>query len=265
MWGKTRAAIGTGYGMPRSVLTSVYTRSLHPETLMGAPYIQRSRSSVSGGKRLVKGSAAAKKRMAYLRSLRGKGSYNKAALRGGDIKFDTWGIDDKLVQNIVDSVGAQATKALEQLALKTGADVIELLVNPEKALSLAERLLPKSWFKKLKNLFGIKDPEEEKLEQMKKDLEKLKMLDPATYEKVVEALRKRQQQSTLQNLTDNILGPGTTPTPSGPRGTPILPIPDKPLPTPPGKPSMWWDDIMVDDKPSYDETPVVAPVRKPRH
>lgn len=56
--------------------------SLHPEYWDAPPYAQPEAKTVRGSG-LIKGSKEAKKRMAYLRSLRGKGSYNKAALKGG--------------------------------------------------------------------------------------------------------------------------------------------------------------------------------------
>ena len=56
---------------------------LHPEYWEAPPYAQATPAKTMRGSGLIKGSKEAKARMAYLRSLRGKGSYNKAALKGG--------------------------------------------------------------------------------------------------------------------------------------------------------------------------------------
>lgn len=144
----TQAAINKGWGM--SWPGSLTRRSIHPEYLFDGPYGTVPTRHASRGGALIKGSAAAKAHMAYLRSLRrgGKrnttrgGSYNMAALLGGD------------------EVNSSMAAAIQRM-LNSGKSLIEQKAkdkmkyyedNPEQALQQA-LTYGKKYAPKVKNLF----------------------------------------------------------------------------------------------------------------
>ena len=160
-WSLSRAAIATGYGketfMPRRA-------AIHPELLMMPPYAQRVRSSTTKGGKLIKGSAAAKKRMAYLRSLRGKGSYNNAALMGYGVEDELKKEFDKnkdLYTDILGALGKEGIAALNRLAIKAGESVISILMDDTKLHKYLRKLYPRRIVQWFKRKFHIGEPTEE--------------------------------------------------------------------------------------------------------
>lgn len=144
LWSSTRAAVNQGYGMD-----SFYLKKVHPELLMAPPYSQdfdlTKRRRYPRGGSVVKGSAEAKARMAFLRSLRGKRkkggrcmrggkSYNTAALRGGD---GFW-------SDLFASLSGTAMNAIKKIALDANVSITELLADPQKLLEKVKEYAPKA-------------------------------------------------------------------------------------------------------------------------
>lgn len=241
LWSKTRAAVNTGYGAVSGGMSGVnfgrigmpnpfykplplgsggYELDIHPEYLEKAPYSQDPppRNRVPRGSGVVKGSAEAKAKMAYLRSLRGKGcsrkkmkggkSYTGAALRGGDMSW---------VQPLIESLGGTAMNAIKKVALETGASLTELFANPTQLISKLMEFAPKvaSTVKKLLGLFGkstsstesssytpapapapAPEPSSSIVSRKKEYLRMLKEYDPELYEQKRQQVLRRQSQTT---------------------------------------------------------------------
>lgn len=225
LWSKTTTAVNTGYGMDfgRIGMPNPFYKPqpmVHPELLMEPPYAEkepllRNRHRTVGGGSLVKGSDEAKKRMAYLRSLRKKKGgariCGKRHIRGGD----------SIATEILQNIGTGAKEALTDLALQTGVSVGELLSNPRELIATLAVYAP-SAVKSIKNFFGIgnnddSDDEEEeeeeedmatrrkrlRLKQMKKEkqmLQYLKYNHPEVYKKEIQRLK----QSRIDALTKKL-------------------------------------------------------------
>ena len=232
LWSKTRAAVNTGYGavnggmigtnfgrigMPNPFYTPLplgsggYELDVHPEYLEKAPYSQDppTRNRFPRGSGVVKGSAEAKARMAYLRSLRGKGtkrkmkggkSYTGAALRGGDMSW---------VKPLLESLSGTAMNAVKKVALETGASLTELFANPSQLISKLMEFAPKaaSTVKKLLGLFGksktsiepstpAPEPSPSAAARRREYLRMLKKFDPELYEQKYQQVLQRQSKTT---------------------------------------------------------------------
>ena len=236
LWSKTRAAVNTGYGAVSGGMSGVnfgrigmpnpfykplplgsggYELDIHPEYLEKAPYSQDppTRNRFTRGSGIVKGSAEAKAKMAYLRSLRGKGcsrkkikggkSYTSAALHGGDMSW---------VKPLIESLSGTAMNAVKKVALETGASLTELFANPSQLISKLMEFAPKaaSTVKKMLGLFGkstssselspytptsVPEPSSPAVSRKKEYLRMLKEFDPELYE------QKRQQVLQRQSIT----------------------------------------------------------------
>lgn len=239
LWSSTRAAVNTGYGMNKSfkllncgmpnpaykkttplgyklyseipyevaekILPSQVFESLkvHPELLEEPPYAQKNdlhKMSTRGGS-LIKGSAEAKARMAYLRSLRGRGrgqgrcgrlrggkSYNKAALRGGESFFGP----------LLESLGGTAMNAIKQLALETGASLTQLLSDPKALISNLMSFAPAA-ARAVKRWFSGESDEDKKAKKRKEYLKMLRKYDPELFEKKrKEAMKRKKEQERLR-------------------------------------------------------------------
>lgn len=167
---RTRAAINKGYGFdPR----------IYDDYLL-QPYIMRGMTGrmkkSRGGKAMFrKGSPEAKKHMAYLRSLRGKGSYTDAALEGygsyTNAALEGYGIADVLTP-LTEQFGDGITNLVKVLADKVGTTLKDLATNPDKLLAAINQYAP-SIFSKVKNLFNKLFRRKKRLPS-KKELEALK-------------------------------------------------------------------------------------------
>lgn len=148
---RTRAAINKGYGFdPR--LCDEY---LIPPPMMWATSGRMKKSR--GGKAMFrKGSPEAKKHMAYLRSLRGKGSYTDAALEGygsyTNAALEGYGLVDVLTP-LTEQFGDGITNLVKALAVKLGTTLSDLATNPDKLLAAINEYAP-SIFSKVKNFFN---------------------------------------------------------------------------------------------------------------
>lgn len=227
LWSKTSTAVNTGYGMDfgRIGMPNPFYKPqpmVHPELLMEPPYAEkepllRNRHRTVGGGSLVKGSEEAKKRMAYLRSLRKKKKggmriCGKKHIRGGD----------SMVGEILGNLGTGAKEALTNLALETGVSIGELLSNPRDLIATLAVYAP-SAVKSVKNFFGIgkkddsddEDEEEEEEEDMatrrrrlrqkqmmkeKKILQYLKYNQPEAYKKEVQRLKQARIDALTKKL-----------------------------------------------------------------
>lgn len=150
MWSKTKAAINKGYGIPmnKNLTLSRRLRELHPELFdEDSNYFSRNQwpkrhmvIAKRGGKALIKGSPEAKRRMAYLRSLRGKGSYTNAALEG---------YGGEVLSTLYDQFGDGMNHLLSALAERLGTSINNLAQNPDVLLSAISTHAP-SIFTKIK-------------------------------------------------------------------------------------------------------------------
>lgn len=230
LWSRTSTAVNTGYGMNFGRLPDPYYKprpwgipGIHPELLMEPPYAQKThKMETRGGSSLVKGSAAAKARMAYLRSLRGKKSgkgalrggksYNSAALRGGADSLGNFA-------DILSGLKGDALNAVKELAVETGSSITDLIRHPKDLVS------------KIKGFFHIggkgKKKENEaasKAAKLKVYLQYLKENDPEQYERVKASYLKQKREKMERELgiynepsvtmdEDTIPAPAPTPAP----------------------------------------------------
>lgn len=149
---RTRAAINKGYGFdPRSFADFLIPPPSRSQVIMG-----RTKKSRGGKAMFRKGSPEAKKHMAYLRSLRGKGSYTDAALEGygsyTNAALEGYGIADVLTP-LTEQFGDGITNLVKVLADKVGTTLSDLATNPDKLLAAINQYAP-SIFSKVKNLFN---------------------------------------------------------------------------------------------------------------
>lgn len=133
-WGRTRAAINTGYGY------SPVLRSLSAPTRLTSKV---STSRTRGGKTLTK-----RQRELQARKLL-QGGF---AFPGGEF-----------VKSLLLSLSGTAKNALKQVMLETGASITELLSDPKRLILMVKNIAPKvvntfvrifglkKWFKKHKN------------------------------------------------------------------------------------------------------------------
>lgn len=148
---RTRAAINKGYGFdPR-----FYDEYLNPPHVMWATTGRMKKTR--GGKAMFrKGSPEAKKHMAYLRSLRGKGSYTDAALEGygsyTNAALEGYGLVDVLTP-LSEQFGDGIINLVKVLADKVGTTLSDLATNPDKLLAAINEYAP-SIFSKVKNFFN---------------------------------------------------------------------------------------------------------------
>ncbi len=148
---RTRAAINKGYGFDPRLYADFFKL---PRRTLGIPgLLNKSR----GGKAMFKkGSPEAKKHMAYLRSLRGKGSYTDAALEGygsyTNAALEGYGIADVLTP-LTEQFGDGITNLVKVLADKVGTTLSDLATNPDKLLAAINQYAP-SIFSKVKNFFN---------------------------------------------------------------------------------------------------------------
>ena len=131
---RTRAAINKGYGFdPRSFADFLIPPPSRSQVIMG-----RTKKSRGGKAMFRKGSPEAKKHMAYLRSLRGKGSYTDAALEGygsyTNAALEGYGIADVLTP-LTEQFGDGITNLVKVLADKVGTTLSDLATNPDKLLA----------------------------------------------------------------------------------------------------------------------------------
>ena len=148
---RTRAAINKGYGFDPRLIDDY----LIPPPMMWATTGRMKKSR--GGKAMFrKGSPEAKKHMAYLRSLRGKGSYTDAALEGygsyTNAALEGYGLVDVLTP-LTEQFGDGITNLVKALAVKLGTTLSDLATNPDKLLAAINEYAP-SIFSKVKNFFN---------------------------------------------------------------------------------------------------------------
>lgn len=148
---RTRAAINKGYGFDPRLYDDFLIPPLRTRGMPGL--MKKSR----GGKAMFrKGSPEAKKHMAYLRSLRGKGSYTDAALEGygsyTNAALEGYGIADVLTP-LTEQFGDGITNLVKVLADKVGTTLSDLATNPDKLLAAINQYAP-SIFSKVKNFFN---------------------------------------------------------------------------------------------------------------
>jgi len=207
LWSSTKSAVNNGYGMSgfaRIGLPNPFYKprpwgipGIHPELLEEPPYAQneeKHRMVTRGGSSLVKGSREAKARMAYLRSLRGHGcrKTTKRSMRGG--------ADWSWVSALVESIGGTAMNAIKQLALETGASIVELLSDP-KALVQKLMVFAPAAARAVKNFFAgkkNKSPSSSSRSRRREYLRMLKKYDPELYEKKrMQAIAKKKEIERL--------------------------------------------------------------------
>lgn len=148
---RTRAAINKGYGFDPKLYADIFKP---PRRTLGIPGLMK---KSRGGKAMFKkGSPEAKKHMAYLRSLRGKGSYTDAALEGygsyTNAALEGYGIADVLTP-LTEQFGDGITNLVKVLADKVGTTLSDLATNPDKLLAAINQYAP-SIFSKVKNFFN---------------------------------------------------------------------------------------------------------------
>lgn len=207
LWSSTKSAVNNGYGMSgfaRIGLPNPFYKprpwgipGIHPELLEEPPYAQneeKHRMVARGGSSLIKGSREAKARMAYLRSLRGHGcrKTTKRSMRGG--------ADFSWVSALVESIGGTAMNAIKQLALDTGASIVELLSDP-KALIQKLMVFAPAAARAVKNFFAGKKNKSSPSSSRTRRQEYLRMLkkyDPELYEKKrMQAIAKKKEIERL--------------------------------------------------------------------
>lgn len=206
LWSSTKSAVNNGYGMSgfaRIGLPNPFYKprpwgipGIHPELLEEPPYAQneeKHRMVTRGGSSLIKGSREAKARMAYLRSLRGHGcrKTTKRKLKGGDLGW---------VSALVESIGGTAMNAIKQLAMDTGASIVELLSDPKSLIQKLMVFAPAA-ARAVKSFFsGKKDksPSSSSRTQRQEYLRMLKKYDPELYEKKrMQAIAKKKEIERL--------------------------------------------------------------------
>lgn len=201
LWSSTRSAVNNGYGMSgfaHIALPNPFYKprpwgipGIHPELLEKPPYVQNEEKHkmVTRGGSLIKGSREAKARMAYLRSLRGRGGKTtKRKLRGGDLSW---------VSTLLQSIGGTAMNAIKNLALETGASLTELFADP-KALIQKLMVFAPAAASAVKRFFtGNKKDKSSKTERQKY-LRMLKKYDPELYKKKrMQAIAKEKERQRL--------------------------------------------------------------------
>ena len=239
LWSKTRAAVNTGYGAvnggmigpnfgkigmpnpfykPLPLGSGGYELDIHPEYLEKAPYSQDppTRNRFPRGSGVVKGTAEAKAKMAYLRSLRGKGckskkmkggkSYTGAALRGGDMSW---------VKPLLESLSGTAMNAVKKVALESGATLTELFANPSQLISKLMEFAPKaaSTVKRLLGLFGkstkseetspslpVPTPSSSAASRRKEYLRMLREFEPERYEQLRQQVTQRRTSTRKKEI-----------------------------------------------------------------
>lgn len=148
---RTRAAINKGYGIDPRIYDDYL---LQPHIMWGMT--GRMKKSRGGKAMFRKGSPEAKKHMAYLRSLRGKGSYTDAALEGygsyTNAALEGYGLVDVLTP-LTEQFGDGITNLVKALAVKLGTTLSDLATNPDKLLAAINEYAP-SIFSKVKNFFN---------------------------------------------------------------------------------------------------------------
>ena len=148
---RTRAAINKGYGFDPRLYDDFLIPPLRTRGMSG-----RMKKSRGGKAMFRKGSPEAKKHMAYLRSLRGKGSYTDAALEGygsyTNAALEGYGIADVLTP-LTEQFGDGITNLVKVLADKVGTTLSDLATNPDKLLAAINQYAP-SIFSKVKNVFN---------------------------------------------------------------------------------------------------------------
>ena len=223
LWSTTRSAVNNGYGMSgfaRIGLPNPFYKprpwgipAIHPELLDKPPYAQADPvhnlyTRPSGGS-LVKGSSEAKARMAYLRSLRGRGCGGKKALGGykprpyvgipeliGKKKALKGG--DEFFSTLLSSLGGTAMNAIKNLALQTGASITELLADPKTLIQNLMVFAPAA-ARAVKNFFSGKSKKDKGKTNRQKYLQMLKKYDPKLYEKKRrQALRQHYERMKQQ-------------------------------------------------------------------
>lgn len=207
LWSSTKSAVNNGYGMSgfaRIGLPNPFYKprpwgipGIHPELLEEPPYAQneeKHRMVARGGSSLIKGSREAKARMAYLRSLRGHGcrKTTKRKLKGGDLGW---------VSALVESIGGTAMNAIKQLAMDTGASIVELLSDPKSLIQKLMVFAPAA-ARAVKSFFsGKKDKSPSSSSSRTQRQEYLRMLkkyDPELYEKKrMQAIAKKKEIERL--------------------------------------------------------------------
>ena len=186
---RTRAAINKGYGIDPTIFDGM----ILPPRAIG-----RMRKSRGGGKTMFKkGSPEAKKHMAYLRSLRGKGSYTDAALEGygsytnaaleGYGKYSNAALRgcgfSEILTPLTEQFGEGIGNLVQALAKKLHTSLTDLATNPDKLLSAINQYAP-SIFSKVKNFFNRifrrkKMPSKEEIARLKeylKEQQRIKQL-----------------------------------------------------------------------------------------
>lgn len=218
LWSTTKAAVNNGYGMSGFAnigLPDPFYKprpwgipAIHPELLEKPPYAQneeKHRMVARGGSSLIKGSREAKARMAYLRSLRGRGyrkTSSKRRLRGGDLGW---------ISSLLESLGGTAMNAIRQLATETGASITELLADPKSLIQKLMVFAPAA-ASAVRNFFsgGKKDKSSSSSSsssssktQRQEYLRMLKKYDPELYEKKrmqALALARRKESQRLAKM-----------------------------------------------------------------
>lgn len=187
-WSKTRAAINTGYGIPR------YHLPQHPEILGKPPYWwQPSITPLAVHPSFNKRGG---------KCLRGRGNYTYAAMEGG--------FDVGILTDLASNFGSGIVAALKMLAEQTGSSLINLLKNPSELLRLAKKMMPKlgrvlaKFFGKEKEYEGITNEISNKREQLKKYLQQLKETDPERYQQMVQRLRAAKNRALNTQTYENI-------------------------------------------------------------
>ena len=209
LWSKTKTAVSNGYGMTsygRIGLPNPFYKpkpwGIHPELLEEPPYAQKEENSTprlhrmkTRGGSLIKGSAEAKARMAYLRSLRGNGrggGKKRKMLKGGDMS--------SFIGPLLESIGGTAANAIKRLALDTGASITQLLSDPKSLIQNLMLFAPAA-ARAVKNFFtGRKneenDPKQKKASERMKYLRLLKKYNPGAYRREMLKLKQQKQQKS---------------------------------------------------------------------
>ena len=172
------------------------------ETLKSKPVKNPMAGKGCRGGRFIKGSKEAKEYMARLRSMRGKGSYNKAAIKGGSsynkaaIKGGSLDIDPAVLKDYIKVYGEDFVK----------------YAMSEKGQSAISAL-----FDKIKGFFGGRT----KKKQLQEYLDTLKSVDPEKWKKIMKKLMKFQGKQLLP-FDDDISDDDEKPPPLPPRPAPKL-------------------------------------------
>ena len=141
------------------------------------------------GGRFVKGSKEAKAYMAHLRSLRGKGSYNKAAIKGGS-SYNKAAIKGGSSYNKAAIKGGAIDidpDVLKDYAKVYGKDFLQYAMSEEGQNKIG------SFFTKIKNFFTGK----KKNKELEEVLEMLKITDPEKYKKIIQSMQEEKLKKLL--------------------------------------------------------------------